>query len=155
MSQSEASMLTTSTQTESAAASSSPQPQVPQPPLTPTSSALSPQPGIRIEDVAPERTHDFADLMHAATALLIAVAVVLMGVYLRGFTSGVESDAHNASRAFDWLLNMPISVIQQLTTFVIVVGVLAHMLIGREWLQSCVAVLALFGGYVPHCAWLG
>ncbi|MCI1673380.1 MAG: flippase-like domain-containing protein [Bifidobacterium tibiigranuli] len=157
MSQSEASMLTTSTQTESAAASSSPQPQspmqpqsptTPQPPLTPTSSAPSPQPGIRIEDVAPERTHDFADLMHAATALLIAVAVVLMGVYLRGFTSGVESDAHNASRAFDWLLNMPISVIQQLTTFIIVVGVLAHMLIGREWLQSCVAVLALFGGYV-------
>ncbi|WP_414627283.1 lysylphosphatidylglycerol synthase transmembrane domain-containing protein [Bifidobacterium subtile] len=107
-----------------------------------------PSPSVRINDVAPERSRDFADLMHAALALIITVAVILMAVYLRGFTTGVESDARTASRAFDWLLNMPISVVQQLTTFVIVVSVLAHMLIGREWLQSSIAVIALFGGYV-------
>ncbi|MCH4208675.1 lysylphosphatidylglycerol synthase transmembrane domain-containing protein [Bifidobacterium sp.] len=111
-------------------------------------STRSQHPQVHIEDEAPERTRDFADLLHAALALLIAVAVVFMALYLRGFTTGVESDARTAGQAFGWLMDMPATMLQQLATFGIIISVLIHMLVSREWLQSSIAVIALFAGYI-------
>ncbi|MCI1219985.1 MAG: flippase-like domain-containing protein [Bifidobacterium sp.] len=114
-----------------------------------TSAATDSQhPQVHIEDEAPERTRDFADLMHAILALIIGFAVVLMALYLRGFTTGVESDARTAGQALGWLMDMPTTMLQQLATFGIILSVLIHMLVNREWLQSSIAVIALFAGYI-------
>lgn len=103
---------------------------------------------VHIDDTAPLRTRDLGDLMHAAIAALLTVGALLISLYLRGVTSGVEYDAHTAVHALDWLMALPASVLQQLATVVIVLSVLIHMLIGREWLQSGISVIALFGGYL-------
>lgn len=100
-----------------------------------------------IEDVPPERTHNFNDLLHAAGALLLAIGMSFFAVYLRGITNGVEYDARSAGRAVNWLTDMPASMLQQLASLIIVIGVLVHLLVNREWLQSAVSVVALFLGY--------
>ena len=101
----------------------------------------------RIDDVPPRRTHDFGDLFRAGGAVLFAAVVMLSATYLSGITRGVESDAHTAGKALDWMVNLPTSMLQQLAIVVIVVGVLAQLLISREWLQSAISILAMFGGY--------
>lgn len=100
-----------------------------------------------IEDIPPERTHNFNDLLHAAGALLLAIGVSLFAIYLRGITSGVEYDARSAGQAVNWLMDMPASMLQQLASLIIVISVLAHLIINKEWLQSAVSVVALFLGY--------
>lgn len=103
---------------------------------------------VHIEDAAPRRTRDFGDLMHATGALIAVAAVLLIALYMRGITSGVEYDARTAAHALNWLVDLPFSVLQQLTTIGIVLTVLIHMLINREWLQSGMSVIALFSGYI-------
>lgn len=110
---------------------------------TPVGTVASPH----IEDVAPKRIHDVADLFRAAGAILLAAVVMLSATYLNGITSGVESDAHTAGQALDWMVNLPTSMLQQLAIVAIVVGVLAQLLINREWLQSALSIMAMFAGY--------
>ncbi|PLS28942.1 lysylphosphatidylglycerol synthase transmembrane domain-containing protein [Bifidobacterium parmae] len=100
-----------------------------------------------IDDVAPRRTHDFGDLTRAAMSLGLAAVVMVFAVYMGGMTRGVESDAHTAAQAIDWLAGIPSTVLQQFATLVIVVMVLCQLLIGREWLQAAVSALAMFAGY--------
>ncbi|WEV69973.1 lysylphosphatidylglycerol synthase transmembrane domain-containing protein [Bifidobacterium sp. ESL0775] len=100
-----------------------------------------------IDDVAPQRTHNANDLLHAAGALILAVVVIVFATYMRGITTGVEYDAKTAGQAINWLMDLPVSVLQQFLSFVIVIGVLVDLLINREWLQSAVSVVALFCGY--------
>ncbi|WP_236630750.1 lysylphosphatidylglycerol synthase transmembrane domain-containing protein [Bifidobacterium aemilianum] len=103
---------------------------------------------LHIEDRPPRRTRDFGDLIHAVLAVIAALAVIIVALYLRGITSGVESDAHSAGQALNWIMDLPASMLQQLATIIIVVSVLLHLLINREWLQSAATVIALFGGYL-------
>lgn len=100
-----------------------------------------------VTDTPPQRTRSLGDLVHAAFALVMGLLVLLSASMLHGVTSGVESDAHTVVRSIDWLMNMPASLLQQLTTLAIVVTVLVHMLMGRAWLQSAMSVIALFAGY--------
>ncbi|WEV41442.1 lysylphosphatidylglycerol synthase transmembrane domain-containing protein [Bifidobacterium sp. ESL0682] len=100
-----------------------------------------------IEDVAPQRTHNANDLLHAVGALIIAVIVIVFATYMKGITRGVEYDAKTAGQALTWLMDLPVSVLQQFLSFVIIISVLVHLLINREWLQSAVSVVALFCGY--------
>ena len=100
-----------------------------------------------IDDIPPRRTRDFADLMHAAGALVVAALMLLAAVYLRGLTAGVESDVHNAGQAIGWVMDVPASLLQQIVTIAIVVSVLFQLLANREWLQSAVSLVAMFGGY--------
>ncbi|KFI98775.1 lysylphosphatidylglycerol synthase transmembrane domain-containing protein [Bifidobacterium stellenboschense] len=102
---------------------------------------------MHIDDVAPRRTHDFGDLTRAAMSLGLAAVVMVFAVYLGGMTRGVESDAHTAARAIDWLAGIPSTVLQQFATLVIVVMVLCQLLLSREWLQSAVSALSMFAGY--------
>ncbi|MCH9275319.1 flippase-like domain-containing protein [Bifidobacterium amazonense] len=104
-----------------------------------------------INDVPPKRIHDVGDLLRAILAVLIAAVAMLSSVYLNGITAGVESDAHTAGRALNWMVDLPTSMLQQLAIVVIVVMVFTQMLISREWVQSVVAILAMFGGYAA--AW--
>lgn len=102
---------------------------------------------VTIDDVPPRRTRDFGDLAHAAAALIVAALMMLVAVYLRGLTAGVESDVHNAGQAIGWLMDVPASLLQQIVTIMIVACVLFQLLINREWLQSAVSLIAMFGGY--------
>ena len=99
-----------------------------------------------IEDVAPRRIHDFGDLVHAVSAVLLAAVAILSSIYLSGFVTGVESDAHSAGRALNWMVDLPTSMLQQLTIVTIAVMAIVQLLVGREWLQSALALLAMFGG---------
>ncbi|WP_342590059.1 lysylphosphatidylglycerol synthase transmembrane domain-containing protein [Bifidobacterium colobi] len=100
-----------------------------------------------IDDVAPRRTRDFADLTRAALSLLTAVIVMVFAVFMGGITRGVESDAHTAAQAINWLANYPSTVLTQLVTIIMVVMVLAQILLAREWLQAAVSAIAMFLGY--------
>ncbi|WP_314687283.1 lysylphosphatidylglycerol synthase transmembrane domain-containing protein [uncultured Bifidobacterium sp.] len=102
---------------------------------------------VAVTDTPPRRTRSLGDLVHAVFALVTGLLVLLSASMLHGVTSGVESDAHTVVRSIDWLMNMPASLLQQLTTLAIVVTVLVHMLMGRAWLQSAMSVIALFAGY--------
>ncbi|KFI51386.1 membrane protein [Bifidobacterium sp. UTCIF-37] len=100
-----------------------------------------------IDDVPPRRIHDFGDLLHAGASVLLAVVAMLSAIYLNGFVSGIESDAHHvAGQTLNWMVDLPTSMLQQLAIVVIVVMAIAQLLIAREWLQAVLALLALFGG---------
>ena len=99
------------------------------------------------DDIAPRRTRDFGDLTRAGLSLLMAAVVMVFAVYLGGMTRGVESDAHTAAQAINWLAAFPSTVLTQLATTVIGVIVLAQLLLAREWLQAAVSALAMFAGY--------
>ena len=100
-----------------------------------------------IEDVPPRRTHDFGDLARAGLSLALAATVMVFAVYLGGLTRGVESDAHTAAGAIDWLADIPSTVLQQLATIVIVVMTLGHLLVAREWAHAALSAIAMFAGY--------
>lgn len=102
---------------------------------------------VHIDDIPPRRTRDFGDLIHAAGAMVLAVLMMLVAVYLRGLTAGVESDVHNAGQAIGWVMDVPASLLQQIVTITIVVCVLFQLLVNREWMQSAVSLVAMFGGY--------
>jgi glycosyltransferase 2 family protein len=105
----------------------------------------APQP--HIDDIAPHRTRNFNDLLHAAIALFVGLIVIFSAVYLNGLTSGVEADAHSAGRLMNWLYDVPTYMLQQLASFIIVITVLIQLMVNREWLQSASSVIALFFGY--------
>ncbi|MCI1832751.1 MAG: YbhN family protein [Bifidobacterium sp.] len=112
-----------------------------------TFEASSPRPTAHIDDTAPRRTRNLGDLTHAVAALVLAAVVIVLATYMRGITSGVESDARSAGKVLNWLMDVPASLLQQLATVVIVVGVLIHLLVNREWMQSAFSVIAMFCGY--------
>lgn len=101
----------------------------------------------RINDTPPERVRDLGDLVRIIGTLIAGILVVLIAVYLRGVTQGIESDVHTASQALDWLYDLPTSLLQQFTTIVVVLMVLFHLLFTREYLQSITSSIALFCGY--------
>ncbi|WEV73403.1 lysylphosphatidylglycerol synthase transmembrane domain-containing protein [Bifidobacterium sp. ESL0798] len=107
----------------------------------------APHDEVDIDDVAPRRAHNANDLIHAVAALILAVVVIVVATYLHGITTGVEHDARTAGQAFTWLMDLPVSVLQQFLSFVIIISVLVHLLINREWFQAAVSVVALFCGY--------
>ena len=72
--------------------------------------------GPYIDDIAPRRTRDFGDLTRAGLSLLMAAVVMVFAVYLGGMTRGVESDAHTAAQAINWLADFPSTVLTQLAT---------------------------------------
>ena len=84
--------------------------------------------------------------VHAVSAVLLAAVAILSSIYLSGFVTGVESDAHSAGRALNWMVDLPTSMLQQLTIVTIAVMAIVQLLVGREWLQSALALLAMFGG---------
>ena len=100
-----------------------------------------------IHDIPPHRTRDFTDLTHAVAALLVMAAVLLIAAYLNGMTKGVETDARNAGQALNWLMDVPTTMLQQLTAVCIVLSVLIQILMNREWLHSVVSIIALLSGY--------
>ena len=87
------------------------------------------------------------DAQMGAMMLAVVSVVMVFAVYLGGMTRGVESDAHTAAQAINWLAAFPSTVLTQLATTVIVVIVLAQLLLAREWLQAAVSALAMFAGY--------
>ncbi|MBM6698848.1 flippase-like domain-containing protein [Bifidobacterium pullorum subsp. saeculare] len=107
--------------------------------------------GVRIDDVPPHRTHDFGDLLHAAASVLLAAVIMFFATYLRGITMGVESDVQHAGHALSWLADLPASMLTQLATVAVVVSVIVHLLVGRQWAQTVAAIVAMFGGYAA--AW--
>ena len=107
----------------------------------------TPDAGPIIDDIAPRRTRDFADLTRAGLSLLMAAVVMVFAVYLGGLTRGVESDAHTAAQAINWLADFPSTVLTQLATIVIVVIALVQLLSNRAWMETAVSVLAMFIGY--------
>ncbi|KFI63342.1 lysylphosphatidylglycerol synthase transmembrane domain-containing protein [Bifidobacterium cuniculi] len=107
--------------------------------------------GVLVADIVPRRTRVFSDLVHAAMALILAIVVILFAIYLRGITFGVESDARSAAGVFEWLVDIPSSLLQQLVVLSVTVSVLVQLLVHKEWLQSACAVGALLLGFA--CAW--
>lgn len=105
-------------------------------------------PNVQVTDVAPKRNRVTSDLFHALAALISGVLVILIALYLRGLTTGVENDAHSASQAFDWLVDLPSSLLQQIIVLCIVVGVLIQLILNREWMQSACTVGALLLGFL-------
>nr|WP_152233542.1 lysylphosphatidylglycerol synthase transmembrane domain-containing protein [Bifidobacterium leontopitheci] len=99
-----------------------------------------------VDDVSPRRIHDFGDLFHACAAVLLAAVAILSATYLSGFVTGVESDAHTAGQALNWMVDLPTSMLQQLAIVSIVAMVIVQLLIDREWVQSALSILAMFGG---------
>lgn len=103
--------------------------------------------GVSISDTPPKRVHDFSDLVSAVMAVIAAVIIMLASVYLRGISTGVEADVHHAGLLFGWLVELPLSLLQQLATVLIVVAVLGQLIIGREWVQSITATVSMFLGF--------
>ncbi|MEE3342308.1 MAG: TIGR00374 family protein, partial [Bifidobacterium merycicum] len=107
---------------------------------------------MHIDDVAPRRTRDFGDLTRAALSLVGAIIVMVFAVYMGGIASGVESDAHTAAQAINWLADIPASVLQQLATVLIVVMVSLQLLFAREWLTTVTAIASMLIGYLASWA---
>lgn len=102
---------------------------------------------VQIDDIPPQHVHDLNDVIQAVVSLFTVVIVTLIAVYLRGVAAGVESDVHNAGRKMDWLADIPSSLLQQSVTIGVVIIVLAHLLLSKEWLQLITAPIAMFCGY--------
>ncbi|WP_414627019.1 lysylphosphatidylglycerol synthase transmembrane domain-containing protein [Bifidobacterium crudilactis] len=100
-----------------------------------------------IDDTPPQRVRDLGDLVRTVGTLIAGILIVLIAVYLRGVTQGIEYDVHTASQALDWLYDLPTSLLQQFTTIVVVLIVLFHLLFTREFLQAITSSVALFCGY--------
>ena len=100
-----------------------------------------------VVDTPPQRVHDAGDLLRALVSLILGLLVTLAAVYLRGTAAGVESDMRQAGHAMDWLMDVPTNFLQQIVTVTVVLAVLIHLLVNREWLQSITAPLAMFVGY--------
>ena len=100
-----------------------------------------------IEDVAPRRIHDFGDLVHAISAVLLAAVAILSSIYPERFRHGGRSPMPTAPdvHSTGWSI-FPTSMLQQLTIVTIAVMAIVQLLVGREWLQSALALLAMFGG---------
>ncbi|WP_241520148.1 lysylphosphatidylglycerol synthase transmembrane domain-containing protein [Bifidobacterium catulorum] len=112
-----------------------------------STSMAAPEGDVSVCDAPPTRVHDFSDLVGAAGALALAVLVMLASVYLTGISSGVESDVHHAGTAVGWLVELPLSLLQQIVTVLVVVSVLIQLLVAREWVQAIVSIVSMFLGY--------
>ncbi|MBT1161055.1 MULTISPECIES: lysylphosphatidylglycerol synthase transmembrane domain-containing protein [Bifidobacterium] len=97
-----------------------------------------------IDDVPPRRIHDVGDLLRAGASVVLAVVAMLSAMYLRGITTGVETDAHTAGQALNWMVDLPTTLLQQLAIVSIVVMVVAQLLLSRAWMQAALSVLAMF-----------
>ena len=102
---------------------------------------------VVIRDTPPRRVHDAEDLLRALAALILGILVTLAAVYLKGIAAGVESDMRQAGNAMDWLMDVPTAFLQQAVTVTVVLAVLVHLLINREWIQAITAPLAMFLGF--------
>ncbi|EFA23294.1 lysylphosphatidylglycerol synthase transmembrane domain-containing protein [Bifidobacterium gallicum] len=102
---------------------------------------------VVIDDIPPQRTHVFGDLVNAVLDLIIAVLLLLFAVYLRGVTTGVAYDAQNVGKNVDWILDVPASLLQQLVVIYVVVSVLIQIMTRKEWLQAALSVGALLLGF--------
>ncbi|WP_223852411.1 YbhN family protein [Bifidobacterium tissieri] len=102
---------------------------------------------VAIADTPPQRVHDFSDLVNAALTVAVAVVIMLSAVYLRGISTGVEADVHHAGLLFGWLVELPLSMLQQIVAVLIVVAVLGQLILGREWVQSVTATVSMFLGF--------
>lgn len=127
-------------------------------PVAADNAMLEPAPERKavIEDVEPRRTHVYGDLLAAGASLLGIAIVIILALYMRGVTSGVENDARNAGNTFNWLLDLPASMLQQLVIVVVVLSVLIQLLVNREWFQSAMSGAALLLGFAGAWAvsWL-
>lgn len=99
-----------------------------------------------IEDTPSTRVRDARDIVNAIFAFIIGILVVLAAVYLRGATLGVQADAHHASALVPWLVELPVSLLQQVLTIGIILAVIAGLLLRAQWLQSICAITAMFLG---------
>ncbi|WP_183129713.1 lysylphosphatidylglycerol synthase transmembrane domain-containing protein [Bifidobacterium sp. wkB344] len=125
--------------------------------MTPSQSTTTPEdtdsahPGqadqVVIRDTPPQRVHDAEDLLRALAALILGILVTLAAVYLKGIAAGVESDMRQAGNAMDWLMDVPTAFLQQAVTVTVVLAVIIHLLVNREWIQAITAPLAMFLGF--------
>ncbi|MEK0306425.1 lysylphosphatidylglycerol synthase transmembrane domain-containing protein [Bifidobacterium favimelis] len=104
-------------------------------------------PKVLVKDTPPERVHDAEDLLRAGGAFLLGVLITLIAVYFKGTAQGVEHDMRQAGQTMDWLMDLPTTLLQQTVTVGVVLAVLIHLLLNREWIQSITSALALFLGY--------
>ena len=125
--------------------------------MTPSQSTITPEDTdsadpvqedqVIIRDTPPQRVHDAEDLLRALAALILGILVTLAAVYLKGIAAGVESDMRQAGNAMDWLMDVPTAFLQQAVTVTVVLAVLVHLLVNREWIQAITAPLAMFLGF--------
>ncbi|WP_220236064.1 lysylphosphatidylglycerol synthase transmembrane domain-containing protein [Bifidobacterium asteroides] len=125
--------------------------------MTPSQSTITPEDTdsadpvkpdqVVIRDTPPQRVHDAEDLLRALAALILGILVTLAAVYLKGIAAGVESDMRQAGNAMDWLMDVPTAFLQQAVTVTVVLAVIVHLLINREWIQAITAPLAMFLGF--------
>ena len=125
--------------------------------MTPSQSTITPEDTdsadpvkadqVVIRDTPPQRVHDAEDLLRALAALILGILVTLAAVYLKGIAAGVESDMRQAGNAMDWLMDVPTAFLQQAVTVTVVLTVIVHLLVNREWIQAITAPLAMFLGF--------
>ena len=125
--------------------------------MTPSQSTITPEDTdptdpvqadqVVIRDTPPQRVHDAEDLLRALAALILGILITLAAVYLKGIAAGVESDMRQAGNAMDWLMDVPTAFLQQAVTVTVVLAVLIHLLVNREWVQAITAPLAMFLGF--------
>ena len=125
--------------------------------MTPSQSTITPEDTdsadpvkadqVVIRDTPPQRVHDAEDLLRALAALILGILVTLAAVYLKGIAAGVESDMRQAGNAMDWLMDVPTTFLQQAVTVTVVLAVIIHLLVSREWIQAITAPLAMFLGF--------
>lgn len=104
-------------------------------------------PSTEILDTPPRRVRDFFDLLRMAVAVLLGAATMLASVFLRGLTSGVESDVHQVSALVVWLGDIPTLLLTQIVTLFVLGAAIAQMLWNREWREAAGSLIALIGGY--------
>ncbi|MDO4913766.1 MAG: TIGR00374 family protein, partial [Bifidobacteriaceae bacterium] len=102
---------------------------------------------VKIEDTAPARTRNFIDLMYSAFSFAFVLLILLITNYTRGITSGVALDARNAISQFNWLVEIPSTLLQQLLSITVVIVILCQMLIQREWVQGLFTVVSTIASY--------
>lgn len=102
---------------------------------------------VQVTDTQPKRAHDISDLTNAFFAIFSAVALTLVSLYLHGLTTGVEADAHTVGGIVDeWLFELPLSLLSQMTMVIITFTIVIQLLIHREWLQTIISLAAFLLG---------
>lgn len=103
---------------------------------------------IVIHDSAAKQVRDWSDIIKLVFSLLFTVGILFVAVWFRSTTEGAEQDMQHASNRFHWLVQLPLSFLLSLTLIIIVAIVLTQLLLARMWIQSVVATVGLFAGFI-------
>jgi uncharacterized membrane protein YbhN (UPF0104 family) len=127
--------------------------QTPVPPPT----ARGPRREVLLVDSMTSRVRQPRDLIQLVTMVLALGLVLLLAVYARGTTLAVTEDVQDAATGLlHQIVQLPVTALEGLLTFVVPIAVLGERIWQRRWRSAVQAVVAgVLGGLLVYAALAG